>query len=41
VVHSYRTSHGTPPNVYDPGGRLDAAARDLLLHAGNPPSARG
>ena len=37
VVQSYRTSHGVPPQVHDPGHLLDAAPSAPLADAGRSP----
>ncbi|TAN03734.1 MAG: glycosyltransferase family 2 protein [Rhodanobacteraceae bacterium] len=38
VVRCYRTSHGSPPQVYDPEGLLATTPPSLLAHADNPPT---
>jgi glycosyltransferase involved in cell wall biosynthesis len=40
VLRSYRASRRTPPSVYDPDGRLEAAAHAASARIDNPPPAR-
>jgi glycosyltransferase involved in cell wall biosynthesis len=41
VVQSYRTSHATPPTIFDPDHRVPEPPQALPGIAGNPPPARG
>lgn len=41
VVRSYRASHGSAPEVYDPDHRLEAEMTAPLRRVGSPPPARG
>ena len=41
AVQSYRASHDSPPEVYDPDHRLEAPTAAPLRRVGSPPPARG